>query len=408
MPFIIYSSVNSVGGVTWHHGIFPSLEALYSDIRKREENIDQFYEFPEFFSQLVAISRRSLNASQVIEFCNYLSVYIQGGLDLQTALSDLAVSSPESTVRATAERIRTELFSGLSLSTAMEQTRQFPEIAISMARIGERTGNLDQMLEDASAYLGRIQEIKSTTRRAMIYPLVSIGMLLLTGAFWMLVVVPRLAQVFKTMDIQLPWPTRALIAFSDFLKSGWPLMIFVPVALFFIYTIARRQRGIRQTLDRISWGFPIFGYVVRSGQSAFYFQYLALVYRAGVPIADAVNSIIETSENRFFRGRISRIPEHLRMGLSLREAFQRCNIFAPLDVRMVSIGEQTGSLDKQLGKLAELYMKRVQAAVELLTKSIEPMLMIVMGFFFIIFVVAMMMPIYELVSKMMSNLAAGG
>jgi len=406
MPYIVYSCISATGGVSWRTGSFPSLDTLYNDLHKRGEQIDRFFEFPDAANQLVVGLRGKLTTDQVIEFCSYLSIYIQGGLDLQTALADLSISSREGAVRTTSEKIRTELFNGLSLSEAMERTSQFPEVVISMARIGESSGNLDQMLEDAAAYIGRIQEIRSAALRAMVYPLFTLFMLSVTGLFWMLVVVPKLATVYKTMGVELPLATRTLIAMSDFFVSGWPLIIATIIVVPLIYMIARRQRGIRQTFDHITWNLPIFGRVVRSAQEAFFFQYLALVYKAGVPIAEAIGGLIETTQNRFFRSRVRRIPEYLRMGLSLRESFQRCSIFETLDIRMVGIGEQTGALDSQLSKLATMYMKKVQVAVELLTKAIEPLLMVVMGLFFAFFVVAMLGPIYQLVANMMATMGS--
>lgn len=406
MPYIVYSCITATGGVAWRSGNFESLDSLYNDLRKRDEQIDRFFEFPDAANQVITAWRGKLTTSQIVEFCSYLSIYIQGGLDLQTALADLSISSKDGPVRTTSERIRTELYNGLSLSEAMQRTGQFPEVVVSMARIGESSGNLDQMLEDAAAYIGRIHEIRSAAMRAMIYPMFTLFMLATTGLFWMLVVVPKLANVYKTMGVELPLATRTLIAMSDFFVSGWPLIIAALIVIPVFFAVARRQRGIRQTFDNIAWNLPIFGMVVRSAQEAFFFQYLALVYKAGVPIAEAIGGLIETTQNRFFRARVRRIPEYLRMGLSLRESFQRCNIFQPLDIRMVAIGEQTGALDSQLNKLATMYMKKVQVAVELLTKAIEPLLMVLMGLFFVFFVVAMLGPIYQLVANMMATMGS--
>jgi type IV pilus assembly protein PilC len=406
MPFIVYSCITATGGLEWRNGNYDSLEALYTDLHKRGERIDRFLEFPDLTNRLLETLRGKLSANQVVEFCNYLSLYVQGGLDLQTALADLARGAGDGTLRKAAEHIRRDLFNGLSLSQAMDRSGQFPEVVIAMTRIGESSGNLDQMLADASAYIERIREIRSATLRAMIYPAFSMLMLLLTAAFWMAFLVPKLAAVYKTMDIELPLATRALIGLSEFLTSGWIWVLLAAVLLPLIYTMARRHQGLRQTFDRISWNLPIFGNVVRNAQEAFFFQYLAMVYRAGVPITEAVTSLIETTQNRYFRNCIRRVPEHLRLGLSLREAFERCNIFQPLDIRMIAIGEQTGALETQLIKLASLYMQRVRVAVEMLTKAIEPLLILVMGALFALFVVAMLGPIYGLVTQLMSSMSA--
>jgi type IV pilus assembly protein PilC len=404
MAFFVYSCVTPEGSHSWRTGSFDGLEALLAELDRRGETLDRFFELPEDLQKLTENLRGNLAALQVAEFCNYLSLYVQGGLDLQTALADLARGGRDAAVRTAAERIRRDLLSGFPLSEAMTRSKQFPEIVVSMAKIGETSGNLPQMLADAAAYVERVQEIKSTSLRALLYPAFTLTMLLLAGGFWIVVVVPKLATVYKNMDIELPLATKLMIGLSDAAASGWVWAISAAVGAWAAFVVFRRFRGFRQFFDRVAWSMPIFGNVVRNAQSAFFFQYLALVYKAGVPIVDAIGSLIETVGNRYFRQRIRRMPEHLRLGLTLREVFQRTNIFPPLDVRMIGIGEQTGALDAQLEKLAALYMQRVKVAVDLLTKAIEPLLVLVMGGMFVFFVVAMMAPLYSLVSQMMSQI----
>lgn len=406
MAYIVYSCITADGGQSWRAGVFDSLDALYAELERRGERLDRFFELPQGTEKLIGSLRGKLRPGQVAEFCNYLSLYVQGGLDLQTALSDLTRGGREGSVRNAAERLRADLLSGLSLSAAMERSNQFPEIVISMARIGETSGNLAEMLGDAAAYVERVQEIKSTSLRALIYPAFTFAMLLLAGAFWLIVVVPKLATVYKSMDIELPLATQLMIGLSDAAASGWTWALAAVLLVPVIWSLARRAQTLRQMVDRLAWDLPILGNVVRNAQEAFFFQYLALVYKAGVPIVDAVTSLVDTASNRYFRARIRRMPEHLRLGLSLREAFQRCNIFPPLDIRMIGIGEQTGSLDAQLAKLAGIYLQRVRVAVELLTKAIEPLLVLVMGLMFVFFVVAMLSPIYQIVANMMSQIGA--
>ncbi len=408
MAFIVYSCLTSSGKVEWRDGSYESVDVLYDDLIKRNEVMDRFYVLPDFVHTMVVNVRGRLNPSQMVEFCTYLSLYIQGGLDLQTALTDLASSAKEANVRQTAEAIQHDLREGISLSQAMARTKQFQEIVVSMVQIGETSGNLDQMLTDAAEYLKRVDDIRSATKRALLYPAFTMFMLMLTGLFWLTSVVPKLATVYKSMDIELPVATRILIGMSDFVANVWLWLFLVIFVTIIGYNLARQQRGIRHFFDRVAWSLPAFGPVVRNAQEAFFFQYLALVYRAGIPLTHAIARLIETTENRYFRGRLERIPENLRTGVSLRESFDRCKIFQPLDIRMVSIGEQTGSLDAQLVKLATIYMGRVHAAVEMLTKAIEPMLMVFTGALFAFFVVAMLGPIYILVESMISQLGGQG
>lgn len=403
MPFFVYSCITSDGTQEWRSGSYGTLVELCGELERRREKIDLFYELPDWTHRLLQFRRR-LGPDQVVEFCNYLSLYVGGGLDLQIALGDLAQGGRNVSIKAAAHEMRQGLLNGLSLSETMTRTGQFPEVVIGMVRIGETSGNLAELLQDAAEYIERNEEIKSATRRAMVYP--AFTLVAMTGAlvFWMLFVVPRMVHVFKNMDIELPLPTKALIAMSDFFSSEWFWLVVAIAALFVVLSAARRQSNLRLAFDRALWNLPILGPIVRNSQEAFYFQYLALVYKAGVPITDAVARLVDSVQNRYFRSRVARIPEFLRIGLSLREAFARMNIFQALDIRMIAIGEQTGALEEQLAKLASIYFNRTQAAVAMLTKAIEPLLIVVLGGFFVFFVIALMWPIYEIVQKVMSQI----
>ena len=167
-----------------------------------------------------------------------------------------------------------------------------------------------------------------------------------------------------------------------------------------VWMIARRNERFCLASDHGLWQMPLIGRIVRGGQMAFYFQYLALMYGAGVVITSALDTMQKTVSNKYFASRVSSLLNDLRSGMMLAAAFKRCEVFPVLDQRMVAIGEQTGNLDEQLQKLADLHFQRVQGLVEVLPKFIEPAMLVLLGGGFAFFIIALIGPLYNMVSQL--------
>lgn len=398
MAYLMYYAISRDGEAVRRLGHYEQLQDLDKELAVHDEELVNYYLLSDTVGRALNALRGKPRPLEIAEFCSTLSHYVAGGVELQGALADVAQSSSTAAMRSAIIDIRRHLKGGYSLSEGLRMTGRFPDVVISMARIGEESGNLARMLRDAAQHIERVEEIKGAAKRAMIYPMFTLLLVGCAGGFWMTAVVPKIVELFDAMQVELESATLALIAMSDFFSAYWPLMLAAIVALPLSWLVARRNAGFRLASDRMLWRMPMVGRVVRGTQMAFYYQYLALMYGAGVVITNALETMQSTVSNTFFAGRIGDLLADLRSGMVLGDAFKETELFPLLDQRMVAIGEQTGNLEEQLDKLADLHFQKVQKLVEMLPKFVEPIMLLVLGAFFGFFIIALLGPLYSMIS----------
>jgi type IV pilus assembly protein PilC len=400
MSWILYSIMTPDGNVVRRNGLFENIDILDQDATRRGEQIVNFFELPDAVYHARQMITGRMGDLEVAEFCSMLSMYVTGGVDLQSALTDMENSARTSAFKHVVADLRLSLLNGFPLSEALKKTGQFPEEVLALAKIGEESGTLDRVLRDAGAHIERVVAIKSAAKRAMIYPAFTLAVILGGALFWLSFVIPKINEVFKSINLKLPPSTLALVAASDWVRAYWWFIIFIIFALPVSFFLARRNEKFRYETDRIAWHLPIFGRIVSGSQTAFYFQYLNLMYGAGVVITQALETLTKAVQNRYLRSRVMGVIEHLRAGEPLVKAVERTGIFEPLAVRMIGIGESTGNLEDQLKKLGEIYYNRVNALVEVLSKVLEPVLLIFMAGLFGFFIVSVIGPIYGAIGSL--------
>ncbi len=397
--YLLYSALAGDGQSTRRLGQYPGLSELDNELTLHGEQLMDYHVLSDGVGKTLEFLRRKPKPLEIAEFCTTLSYYVSGGVELQGALADTAESTSNSAMRTAIIDIRRHLKGGYSLSEAMRMTGRFPDVVINMSRIGEEGGELARMLWDAAQHIERVEAIRSAAKRALIYPAFTLLAVGGAGVFWMTVVVPKIVELFEAMQVELEPATLMLIAMSNFFSAYWPMVLATVIALPILWFIARRNERFRLKSDHLLWRMPFFGRIVRGGQMAFYFQYLSLMYGAGVVITSALKTMQKTVSNKYFAERVSSLLVDLQAGKPLGASFKACEVFPLLDQRMVTIGEQTGNLEEQLQKLAEVHFHRVQSLVELLPKFLEPMLLVLLGSCFAFFVVALMGPLYSMLSN---------
>ena len=394
MSWILYSIMTPDGNIVRRNGRFENIDVLDEEAHRRGEQIINFFELPDAFYRARQWVTGHISELEVAEFCSMLSMYVSGGVDLQSALSDMESSSRSPALKHVVVELRLALMNGFSLSQALKATEQFPDEVLALARIGEESGTLDRVLSDAGIHIERIVAIKSAAKRAMIYPAFTITVIFGGALFWLSFVIPKINEVFKSINIKLPASTMALVAASDWVREYWWFIIVLFFAIPILFFMARRNEKFRYQTDRLAWHLPIFGRIVSGSQMAFYFQYLNLMYGAGVVITQALETLTGAVKNRYLRRRVTGVLENLRAGEPLVRAIEKTAIFEPIAIRMIGIGEETGKLEGQLKKLGDIYFGRVNALVDVLSKVLEPMLLIVMAVLFGFFIVSVIGPIY--------------
>lgn len=397
MPLFSYTALTREGNLVKGEGEFQSLEELFYSLQRDGSTLVD-YKIKK--STSFTLFKRKIKRTELAEFLHQLAFLMRSGIPLITALDDLEKETRNKFFKANINKLKVALSRGETFSSAMAQLKIFPKVVISLITIGEESGTLDKTLEEASQHLYRIEEIISQTKRAMIYPSFIFSLMMLALAFWFFYVLPKILTLFKEMDVKLPLPTIILIKVVDFLTNYklWILLLFIslPIAFYFFYRHPRSEI----LADKILLRLPLYGRVRRLNFLAFFFEHFSLLLSSGIDLLRLLKLMKEAFYRRYFINIVQRIENDILAGETIAASLKKEPIFRPIDIRMVAVGESTGRLDEQMKILSKFYYEEVQNILTTLTKILEPVILVIAGLIFFIIIVALIGPIYELISQM--------
>lgn len=397
MPYFSYTALTREGNLVKGEGEFQSLEELFYSLQRDGSTLVD-YKIKK--STSFTLFKRKIKRTELAEFLHQLAFLMRSGIPLITALDDLEKETRNKFFKANINKLKVALSRGETFSSAMAQLKIFPKVVISLITIGEESGTLDKTLEEASQHLYRIEEIISQTKRAMIYPSFIFSLMMLALAFWFFYVLPKILTLFKEMDVKLPLPTIILIKVVDFLTNYklWILLLFIalPIAFYFFYRHPRSEI----LADKILLRLPLYGRVRRLNFLAFFFEHFSLLLSSGIDLLRLLKLMKEAFYRRYFINIVQRIENDILAGETIAASLKKEPIFRPIDIRMVAVGESTGRLDEQMKILSKFYYEEVQNILTTLTKILEPVILVIAGLIFFIIIVALIGPIYELISQM--------
>jgi len=349
----------------------------------------------------VVIGKPKASKAELVIFTRQLSTMVGAGLALLESLEVLADQAESPGLRAGIESLVSDVRGGVDLSVAMEKCPKiFDPLYISMVRAGEVSGQMDIILQRLADYQESSESLRREIKSAMTYPVISMVLVLAITAFLMLGVVPGFRAVFDSLDTELPWITKFTLETAEFMKAQWLLCFgglagIVIGSLMFLKTEAGGWFW-----DRFILKAPVFGSLVRKVALARFSRTFATLIRSGVPIMGTLDIVAETAGNRVVAQAVLNSRESVRAGNLLSEPLAQAPVFPPMVVRMIAIGERTGSLETLLEKIAEFYDAQVKAAVKSLTSMIEPILITVMGVIVGGVVMSVFLPILDVVGKL--------
>ncbi|RME68269.1 MAG: type II secretion system F family protein, partial [Nitrospirae bacterium] len=325
---------------------------------------------------------------------------LKAGIPLLTALHDLSATTENRTLKEKISLIARSVEMGSSLSEAFSQHRDiFPDILIRLTSVGEETGRLDQSLREVSEHLQRMEALTGAIKRALIYPAFAITATIGAMIFWLVYVLPKLANLFQELQIKLPAITRAVMAVSRFITMNWYLFVLTPVLLFLLYKGLRRNYSFRLKTDKLKLSIPVFNLILTNRILAVFSEQMRLLLNAGIAIDRIFEITAEVIGNEYVRRAVLQTKDEVMAGSTIADALKAHPVFPPMLVRMVSVGEQTGGLDDQLGFLANFFIERLDDISQRLGKMIEPIVIAVLGLFFMVIIIALLIPVYDLVSN---------
>ena len=336
---------------------------------------------------------------EITNFTRQMATMIGSGLPLIEALKILKNQAGTS-LKPVIDKILTEVEGGSTLGDAVANSGGgFSSVYVAMIRAGESAGVLDQVMGKLADTLDKQREFKSKTKGAMVYPIIiSVAMVVIAGIM-MVFVVPKLTAMYKDFGAELPGPTKALMAVSDFAVNYWyAVLLVVAVCMFFFSNWSKTEVG-GLIMEQLTFKIPIWGKLKKDVILTEFARTISVLLAAGIPILDALNIVANTLGSKVYSSGIRQAAVYVEKGISLAEAITRLEMFPPILSQMISVGEETGKLDSVLSKLAVFYESESELKIKALTTAIEPLIMILMGIGVGFLVIAVIMPIYNLTSQ---------
>ncbi len=328
--------------------------------------------------------------------CRQFATMINSGLTLLRALTILEEQTQNKALAKVVGEVRADVEVGSSLSASLAKHEDvFPPLMINMIKAGELGGFLDSTLLQIAANFEAEVKLRQKVKSAMTYPVVVLVMAILALTAMLLFIVPVFEGLFTSLGGELPLPTRILVALSSLLKLLSPVILVALVVGGIMWRKYKRHPKVRDVVDPMKLKMPVFGSLFQKIALSRFSRNLGSMIAAGVPILQALDIVGDTSGNVVIARAVADVKESVRTGESLARPLTQHDVFPPMVVQMMAVGEDTGSLDTMLAKISEFYDQEVEATTEALTSLIEPIMIAVVGGLIGAMLIALYMPIFK-------------
>lgn len=326
-------------------------------------------------------------------FCRQFASITRAGVTIIETLNMLADSTENKKMQKAIYAVRADVEKGESFADSMAQhPGVFPELLVQMARAGEASGSLDTAMERMAIQFEKSAKTQAMVKKAMIYPIVVACVAVGVVAAMLLFVIPRYMDMFETLGTELPAITLAVVGMSNFLKAYWFIIIPVVIAIVFVLKTYAKTNSGKHVFGKLQLKIPAIKNLVVKTASAQMARTLSTLLTAGVPLIEAVDIVADTMGNIWFKESLKEALEQIMIGVPLSQPLQTSGLFPPMVYHMVRIGEEAGSTEEMLNKLADYYEEEVEMAVQSLMAAMEPMIIIVLAGVVGILIAAVMAP----------------
>lgn len=339
-----------------------------------------------------------IKPKEVAVFSRQLATMLKSGVPLVTAFQIIAGGVKNPRMRTMVGKIRADVESGGSLFEALSaHPGQFDELYVNLVKAGESAGVLDTILDEIASYKERIESIKGKIKKALYYPSAVIAVAIIVSAVLLIYVIPQFEDIFSSFGAALPAFTQMVVNASRFLRdNGLFLLIGIMFTVSGLIILKKRSPTVQQWIDRVSLKIPVIGPILEKAAIARFCRTLAITFAAGVPLVDALKIVSGATGNFVYNNAAARIREDVAVGHQLQLAMQQTDVFPNMVIQMASIGEEAGSLDEMLIKVAEAYEEEVANAVDALSSLLEPLIIVFVGVVVGTMVIAMYLPIFKM------------
>jgi len=341
---------------------------------------------------------KKITDKDITMFTRQLATMMKSGVPLLQAFDIVAKGHSNPSVQKLLGDIKNDIAAGSSMAQAFSKhPLQFDQLYCNLINAAEQAGILDAILDRLATYKEKILAIKGKIKSALFYPVAVIVVAFIITAVIMIYVIPAFKDLFKSFGADLPAPTLFVMAISDFFVAyWWAIFGAIGGGLYGFFYAWKRSHKMQDFMDRLFLKLPIFGPLIEKAAIARWARTLSTMFAAGVPLVDALDSVAGAAGNRVFYHATKRIQSEVATGTSLTVAMQNSDLFPNMVLQMTQIGEEAGSLDAMLSKVADYFEREVDEAVEALSSLMEPLIMVVLGTLIGGMVIAMYLPIFKM------------
>lgn len=340
-----------------------------------------------------------VSLDELIIFCRQMYSLTQAGIPMLRAIEGLGDTTQNKRLRNALKDIHEQLERGRNLSAAMAKHKGiFPRLIIAIVHVGENTGQLEESFQQLAVYLENEQDTRKRIKAATRYP--SFVMIALVVAMFVLniFVIPTFASMFERFNVELPWATRALLGSSQFFVAYWPLLLALMVGAFFGIRYYKETPPGRLMWDTLKLKVPVIGSILRRAMLGRFARSFSVMLGAGVPLTQALSLVAEAVDNAWMENRVIEMRRGIERGENLSRVAKQSNLFTPLILQMISVGEETGRVDTLLLEVAEYYERETDYDLKTLTARIEPLMIAVVAVMVLILALGIFTPMWDMMS----------
>jgi type IV pilus assembly protein PilC len=401
MATFAYSGRTRQGRTVTGERIAETMDGAVAALRREQILVTQISPLKEAASKAAKPSGKSVSAKNLAVFTRQFSVMIDAGLPLVQCLEILGTQEEDKNFASVILATRTDVESGASLADAMKKhPKAFDPLFTNMIAAGEAGGILDTILKRLATYIEKAVKLRGQVKSAMIYPIAVVVIAVVVVGVILWKVIPTFANLFAGLGAELPLPTRIVIAASNGLVRFMPFVLVGIGAAVFGFRAYYNSTNGRRVIDAITLKLPVLGQLMRKIAVARFCRTLSTLLASGVSILEALDITARTAGNAIIEEAIMTTRKSIERGETIAAPLKETNVFPSMVVQMISVGEATGALDTMLGKIAEFYEEEVDTAVAGLLTLLEPIMIFFLGVVVGGIVIAMYMPIFDLISKL--------
>ncbi|MBK5969758.1 MULTISPECIES: type II secretion system F family protein [Thiorhodovibrio] len=372
-----------------------SIALIRADLRRQGVNPTKVRKKAE---PLLGGGKKKITAGDISVFTRQLATMMSAGVPLVQSFEIVGRGHENPSMQELILSIKNDIESGSAMAVALSKhPKYFDDLVCNLVAAGEQAGVLDDLLDKIATYKEKTESIKGKIKKALFYPISVIVVAIVVTAVLLVFVIPQFKELFDSFGADLPAFTLMVIGLSDALqKWWWAVAIGLGAAGYSIAKLHEKSRKFRELVDRASLKIPVIGSILNKAAIARFARTLSTMFAAGVPLVEALGSVSGATGNIVYTDAVLKMREEVATGQNLQLAMRQRNLFPHMVIQMTSIGEESGSLDAMLGKVADFYEEEVDNAVDALSSLLEPMIMVVIGGLVGSLIVAMYLPIFKL------------